>query len=388
MKKTLYFSFILIFVVTIVAFCTTTAISGANPKGKPFVAIQGQIVEVKGEIQSIKDQIANITSSVSSIAEAVQQAQTDITELQTENDSLQTQITELQTNYANLLTQYSDLVAANEAIDAQITQLVQDNAATQEELDALAAQSEENTAQIEAIMGENGELALLAAEMENLSTQIQSNSATMDALGDEVLPELQRLSGIMDNILAGKCSNGQAVREILPDGTLVCESGPLLISPGASWPGEMVQVESSWYPTAQTETHYQSGTSCYHCGQYCYSQCKYCCWYEGWFQRCGRNCSRCGSEQQCYCRSCTWPVTVTTYPYSEFSLSLTCPSGHILTQWGYQAPFAEDTVSENHPTITVDTSGNAIPGYTVSGEHAESSMQTYVTANATCMAMP
>ena len=99
-----------------------------------------------------------------------------------------------------------------------------------EEIEALDAQMQENLHNIEAIIGKNGQLDLSDAEIINLSKQIQANTSTMTAFQEEVLPELERLRQAMDNILAGKCSNGQAIREILSDGTLVCESGPLLIS--------------------------------------------------------------------------------------------------------------------------------------------------------------
>lgn len=392
MKKVIHLLSYIALATAIVALVVTPVFSNGNgsaPKGKPFVAIQGQLIEVKGEIQSVKGQIAEITASVSSISEAVQQTQTDISELQSTNELLQAQLAGLLINYENLMTQCSELVAANEALDLQLAALLETNDATQEQLDDLRAQSESNTAQIEAIMGAYGELALLAAEMENLTVQVQANTATRIALQEEVLPELQRLSGVMNNILAGNCSDGQAVREILQDGTLVCESGPLLISPLASWPGELVQVEASWYPTGQTTTEYVTGQSCDNCGNQCYYPCRSCCWDCGLFTTCcGTSCSHCGAETYCFCNTCTYPVQVTTYPYSEFSLSLSCPAGHVLTQWGYQAPFSEDTISENYPTVTVDGSGNAITGYALCGEHAESTMQTYVTATATCLGMP
>lgn len=41
--------YLIFLAILISALNVTPSFSGANPKGKPFVAIQGQIVEVKGD---------------------------------------------------------------------------------------------------------------------------------------------------------------------------------------------------------------------------------------------------------------------------------------------------------------------------------------------------
>lgn len=304
---------------------------------------------------------------------------------------MQMQISQLQLDYQDAMDQYYSLVAANEGIVQQINTLEQDTTATQEDLDALAAKMQENIEALKAIIAEGGQLDLLTVEMENLTSQVQANTNAMTAFQEELLPELERLSQIMNNILAGKCSNGRAIREILSDGTLVCESGPLLISPGASWPGELVEVESTWIPAAETRSYTHYHEDCGECGTYDVCVEYNSCWYDLpyipyiWY---GEN-PECGCKVTLTrCEYCSHTHNYTVYPYSEFSLSVSCPPGHILTQWGYQKPFSSDAISENRPTVTIDINGNAIAGYVVHGEHAESSMQTYVTANATCMAMP
>lgn len=39
------------------AWAASTTNKGANPNGKPFVEIQGQIVEVEGEISTLQDHV-------------------------------------------------------------------------------------------------------------------------------------------------------------------------------------------------------------------------------------------------------------------------------------------------------------------------------------------
>ena len=45
--------------------------NGSTPNGKPFIAINDQIIEVKGAISSIEDQLAELVAQASSLEDRV-----------------------------------------------------------------------------------------------------------------------------------------------------------------------------------------------------------------------------------------------------------------------------------------------------------------------------
>jgi len=64
----------------------------ANAKGKPFVALQDQIVEVQGAVTTLEDQVEDLIGRVDSIAQRLVATESAISELNEENDSLNTLI--------------------------------------------------------------------------------------------------------------------------------------------------------------------------------------------------------------------------------------------------------------------------------------------------------
>ncbi len=68
----------------------TSSIAGSNPKGKPFVAINGQIVEVvNAAVLSIDEKIENLTGRVDSLEGRIEASEVAIADLEERNAALE-----------------------------------------------------------------------------------------------------------------------------------------------------------------------------------------------------------------------------------------------------------------------------------------------------------
>lgn len=198
---------------------------GANPNGKPFVELGGQIVEVEGEISDLQDQIDALVGRVDTV-EGLQTAMaTAITNLQAENVTLQNQI---------------DANAADvDSLEAQISALNSDILDLQAQIDANGDADGALQAQVDDLAGQVTTLSLAIDTLEgNLQASIDNNSALisdmqiqLDALEQELAEKQNRVNGL--------CADGSAIREILADGSVICQ----LASGGGS--GNLQTVFSS-----------------------------------------------------------------------------------------------------------------------------------------------
>ena len=105
------------------AFAASSTNKGSNPNGKPFVEIQGQIVEVEGEIATLQDQVDSLVGRVATVEDrAIANAAAIIT-LEATSADLQLQIDANADDIMTLQGQVSTLEAANTDLQIQINAL-------------------------------------------------------------------------------------------------------------------------------------------------------------------------------------------------------------------------------------------------------------------------
>ncbi|WP_019615456.1 hypothetical protein [Psychromonas ossibalaenae] len=196
---------------------SSSALAGGKPKGKPFVAIQDQIVVVEGAISSLEEQVELLVAEVDTIEERVGANEMAVVTLQNQNMALGLLVEQ---NISDI----TEILSRIEMLEFENVTLKDDILANAGNLDLLEAQVSANEAEIlslqSAVMLVNSDMISLE---QGLQGQIDNNSDLIALLEAETA-SINTLLLLKQNIINGSCPDGFAVSEIQEDGSLVCSN--------------------------------------------------------------------------------------------------------------------------------------------------------------------
>jgi predicted nucleic acid-binding Zn-ribbon protein len=190
--------------------------NGSTPNGKPFVAINGEIIEVKGAISSIQDQINELVLRADTAEAQMANFQEAINTLIQQDADLKTLINQNTTDIATLNTIITDLEAQNVALKTQI-------ANSKSDVTDLQSQVASNESMIKSIQDAiNSGLLATTISIADLQKQIDNNKAMIAGIQDR-MDQLSALVATKQAIINGYCPSGYSIRQILPNGAVACE---------------------------------------------------------------------------------------------------------------------------------------------------------------------
>ena len=201
------------------AMVATTAYAGSNPKGKPFVAINDQIVEVQGAVSDFQDQIDSLVARVDTVEQRVTADEQAIVTLNGQNAALQALINSNLTSIDDINAEILLLQNDSDNLNVQLSAL---STTDTTQIDALQAQIAANaslvgTLQSSLLMVQQGAINLET----NLQGQIDNNFSLISAIQGEVAT-LNANIALKQDLINGTCPDGMAVQQINADGSLVC----------------------------------------------------------------------------------------------------------------------------------------------------------------------
>ncbi|SFM22734.1 hypothetical protein [Marinobacter zhejiangensis] len=194
--------------------CSANALAGNNPSpmGKPFIELQGQIIEVQSDIASLERQFETLRDDVTGLNLDLQG---QIDALNAEIGQLQQKDLELQSNLERMVL---ELEAQGTAIGTLLAQLSQVN----QDIVYLMNATGDNAQDIATLESEKtqilGDIAALDAGLVSAISEISDNKSLITMIENEI----DELDATKQNDITGQCPEGTSVQSVNNDGSLVC----------------------------------------------------------------------------------------------------------------------------------------------------------------------
>lgn len=177
------------------AFAASTTNKGANPNGKPFVELQGQIIEVEGEVSTLQDQVDSLVDNVDDLQLRITANDDAIAALETTNADLQVQITANADDIASLEAQVTALENENADLQVQINALGDADGSLQDQIDT-------NAGLITTLNQSISDISL------SLQDQINNNNDLIVIIQDQI-NNLNIVASHQTEIQNGVCPDGE-----------------------------------------------------------------------------------------------------------------------------------------------------------------------------------
>lgn len=194
--------------------CSANALAGndPSPRGKPFIELQGQIIEVQSDIASLEQQFETLRDDVTGLNLDLQG---QIDALSAEIGQLQQKDLELQSNFEQVVL---ELEAQGTAIGTLLSQLSQVN----QDIVYLMNATGDNAQDIATLESEKtqilGDIAALDAGLVSAISEISDNRSLITMIEDEI----DELDAAKQNDITGQCPEGTSVLSVNNDGSLMC----------------------------------------------------------------------------------------------------------------------------------------------------------------------
>jgi predicted nucleic acid-binding Zn-ribbon protein len=241
------------------AFAGSNTNKGANPNGKPFIELAGQIVEVQNDVSTLQQNYDLINQRINALE----------TDLQGQIDAVKGEIANLHAADTAMQTSLTAAVADIQASGIQIDNMLLQLGSVNQQLATLEASIGDNTAAIADLNTQKdaieAEIATNADGIVSALAAITENAQLIDMLQADVAA----LENSKQNDVDMGCPTGQFVRTVNDDGSVLCgqaNSAGVIVS----YRVQGSQMDLDNFRTSQYVCDYYSWGSCvsYHYNYY------------------------------------------------------------------------------------------------------------------------
>jgi len=201
-----------LFVAIPVIYILSLAPVSASPNGKPFIELQGQILEVQADVSALDEKYEAIRTKVNNL---------DLN-LQGQIDALNREITELREADASLQSSLSTTILQLADQGTVIEGLIKDLGDVVSEILLLQESNSDNSDAILALEQKQQEILGSLASLEPGLVAAMNDISENQALIWKLQSDVSSLEENKQNDIVGKCPESASVNEVRDDGSLVC----------------------------------------------------------------------------------------------------------------------------------------------------------------------